>query len=55
MVASLNPELGAVTFVSIPRDLYVNKDGYIARLNALLPFSMNRQSRDIGEPERFAS
>lgn len=55
MVASLNPDMGVVTFISIPRDLYVNKDGYVARLNALLPFSMNRQPRDEEESQRFAS
>jgi anionic cell wall polymer biosynthesis LytR-Cps2A-Psr (LCP) family protein len=35
MVASFNPQLGAVTMISIPRDLYVNEKqwGIIGRIN----------------------
>jgi anionic cell wall polymer biosynthesis LytR-Cps2A-Psr (LCP) family protein len=35
MVASFNPKLGAVTMLSVPRDLYVYDTGYgiIGRIN----------------------
>ena len=48
MVASFNPELGAVTMVSVPRDLYVNEKqrGIIGRINEVFAVGVGR-NRDF--------
>lgn len=46
MVASFNPKLGAVTMLSVPRDLYVySKDtNIIGRINALFSHAVGRKA-----------
>jgi anionic cell wall polymer biosynthesis LytR-Cps2A-Psr (LCP) family protein len=62
MIASFNPEKKAVTMLSIPRDLFVNKDNlYKTKINGLLPIRLNEISdysaenikNDFGEAEDF--
>ncbi|USN56314.1 MAG: hypothetical protein H6766_04550 [Candidatus Peribacteria bacterium] len=40
MVASFHPDNGAVTLLSIPRDLWVVTTGYQGRINSLFPHAM---------------
>lgn len=48
MVASFNPQLGAVTFLSLPRDLYIQKDKQIfGKINMLLAHGYNKY-QDLG-------
>ena len=44
MVASFNPKLGALTMLSVPRDLYVQeeKTNLIGRINALFARNVNK-------------
>lgn len=61
MVASFNPTSQAVTMVSLPRDLFINKDGiYKTKINSLMAFKLNEISdyetnfaADFGEAELF--
>jgi anionic cell wall polymer biosynthesis LytR-Cps2A-Psr (LCP) family protein len=62
MVASFNPQKKAVTMLSIPRDLFINKDNlYKTKINALLPMRLNEISnyssetikQDFAEAEDF--
>lgn len=51
MLASFNPQLGAVTFLSIPRDLYVNYgDGRTGRINGVYraAYNANEKSQEAG-------
>jgi LCP family protein required for cell wall assembly len=48
IAASRNPELWAVTMISIPRDLYVNSSWYLWRINGLFARGYNRWWRNIG-------
>ncbi len=45
MVASFNPKVGAVTMLSVPRDLYVynQQTNSIGRINALFSHSVGRK------------
>lgn len=45
MVASFNPKIGAVTMISVPRDLYVYHTGYgiAGRINELFSVGVGRQ------------
>ncbi len=48
ILASFNPKLHAVTFLSIPRDLYVNyTTGYSGRINALYPMTYSENNKDF--------
>ncbi|HMT26934.1 MAG TPA: LCP family protein, partial [Candidatus Absconditabacterales bacterium] len=43
IVASFNPKKGAVSMISIPRDLYVKKEkGVYGRINMILPYAYSR-------------
>gem|GEM_PF-3089103 len=45
MVASYSPDTKAVTFLSIPRDLYVNIDtNWNGRINAVLSAQINKKN-----------
>ncbi len=47
ILASFNPKLQVVTFLSIPRDLYVNyTTGYSGRINALYPITYSENNND---------
>lgn len=51
MLASFNPKLGAVTFLSIPRDLFVSYgNGYATRINSVYrnTYLANDNSSEIG-------
>lgn len=45
MVASFNPKLGAVTMLSVPRDLYVknNITKWVSKINALFSYNVGRK------------
>jgi len=43
IVASRNPELGAITMISIPRDFYINSTWYLWRINGLFARGYNKQ------------
>lgn len=50
ILASYNPELNAVTFLAVPRDLYVNySGGYAGRINTIYPniYANNNQDHHI--------
>ncbi len=47
ILASYNPKLKAVTFLSIPRDLYVQyAEGYGGRINAIYPITYSETKND---------
>ncbi len=43
IVASRNPELWAITMISIPRDFYVSSTGYLGRINGLFARWYNKE------------
>lgn len=47
IVASRNPELGAVTMISIPRDLYIVSTWYSGRINGLFARWYNHWDKNI--------
>ena len=55
MIASYDPKAKAVTFLSVPRDLYINKDDTIyGKINVLLAYKYNR-TKDMGQAAQFVA